>query len=253
MSYKIKNAVQIKKFADYYKITVCKNITKGMKTTRHTPKGKAGNTEKLSQSISRSRKQVLEKALCNEWHWFVTLTLDPKRYERDNLKIFIKDLGQFIRDYRKKHTAFQIKYLLIPELHADGKNWHMHGLLSELPWDDIEPHPVQELSEKGYVNWAAYEKKFGFNSMGAIRDPVKCSMYITKYITKDLDRSVTAFNQKLYYSSRGLKTAEVIEQGRLTEPLDFHMDFEGIYSKSQFVDSYEFFKKYYMKDDLDTY
>ena len=129
----------------------------------------------------------------------------------------------------------------------------MHGLLSELPWDDIEPHPVQELSEKGYVNWAAYEKKFGFNSMGVIRDPVKCSMYITKYITKDLDRSVTALDQKLYYSSRGLKTAEVVEQGRLTEPLDFHMDFEGLYSKSQFVDSYEFFKKYYMKDDLDTY
>ncbi|WP_195539246.1 rolling circle replication-associated protein [Eubacterium maltosivorans] len=253
MSYKIKNAVQIKKFADYYKITVCKNITKGMKTTRHTPKGKAGNTEKLSQSISRSRKQVLEKALCNEWHWFVTLTLDPKRYERDNLKIFIKDLGQFIRDYRKKHTAFQIKYLLIPELHADGKNWHMHGLLSELPWDDIEPHPVRELSEKGYFNWAAYEKKFGFNSMGAIRDPVKCSLYITKYITKDLDRSVTALNQKLYYSSRGLKTAEVVEQGRLTEPLDFHMDFEGLYSKSQFVDSYAFFEKYYIKDDLDAH
>lgn len=250
MQVKIKNAVQIKRISDYYKITVCKNITKGKKTTKHTAKGQAGNTKKLVNSISRSKKQVLEKALCNEWKWFVTLTLDPKKYERDNLKKFISDLGQWIRDYRKKYKGYAFHYLLIPERHADGKNWHMHGLLSDLPWEDLEPHPVQKLSEKGYINWSAYEKKFGFNSLGVIRNPVKCSMYITKYITKDLDKSVTALDQKLYYSSRNLKTAEVVSQGRLTEPLDFLMDFEGLYSKSQFVDSYEFFKKYYLEDDF---
>ncbi|MEG2311513.1 MAG: hypothetical protein RSB72_02310 [Bacilli bacterium] len=248
MQYKIKNAVQIKKFSDYYKITVCKNITKGKKSTKFVPKGKGGNNKKLSNSISRSKKQVLEKALCNEWLWFATLTLDPKKYVRDDLKTFIKDLGQFIRDQRKKYKDVKIKYLLIPELHADGKNWHLHGLFSDIPIADIEPHPLKKLSEKGYINWVTYQDQFGFNSLGAVKDPVKCSMYITKYISKDLDKAVTALDQKLYYCSRGLKTAEIVAQGRLTQPINFKMAFEGLYSKSQFVDDYEFFKCYYIDD-----
>lgn len=248
MQYKIKNAVQVKQFNNYYKITICKNITKGRKTTKHTPKGKAGNQTKLKNSVSRSKKMVLEKALCNPWNWFVTLTLDPQKYQRDNLKKFIKDLGQFIRNYRRKYPDYAIKYILIPELHSDKKNWHMHGLFSELPFDDLEPHPVKELSEKGYLNWSAYQKRFGFNSLGAVKDPVKVSMYITKYITKDLDKSVTELDQKLYYCSRNLKTAELVSQGRLKDYIDFQMDFEGSYSKSQFVNDYEFFKKYYIED-----
>ncbi len=38
--------------------------------------------EKLANSISRSRQKVFEYAYCNDWDWFVTMTLDPKKYEQ---------------------------------------------------------------------------------------------------------------------------------------------------------------------------
>lgn len=253
MEYKIYNAVQVKKMADYYKLTITKEVTYGRSIRKYTPKGKA-NQKKLKNNVQRAKNTVLEKALCNDWTWFVTLTLDKAKYQRDNLSVFQKDLSQWIRDYRKKYRkqnpAFDVKYLFIPELHADGKNWHMHGLLSELPWDDLEPHPVRSLSEKGYLNWAPYQKKFGFCSLGAIRDNTRTALYITKYITKDLARSVTDLDANLYYCSTGLNKAEVVSKGKLTKAVDFSLDFEGAWCSQQFVDQYDFFKDYYLELDL---
>ncbi|MEG0378370.1 MAG: hypothetical protein RR614_07815, partial [Eubacterium sp.] len=188
------------------------------------------------------------KALCNDWDFFITLTLDPLKYNRSDLKTYIKDLGQFIRDARKKYQT-DIKYLLIPELHKDGENWHMHGLLSGLSWNDIAPHPIKKMSNKGYFVWSSYADKFGFCSIAPIQDPAKVSLYITKYISKDLNKSVTDVNRKMYYCSRGLKTAEVVSEGQLYEPLEFNMAFEGLFTKSQFVESYDWFKRFYIEEE----
>lgn len=242
-----KQVVQIKKFRDCYKITVCKTLIYGKKDLKPIRQKGSVNSKKLNNNISRAKKMVLEYALCNDWDFFITLTLDPKKYNRSDLKTFIKDLGQFIRDSRKKHQT-DIKYLLIPELHKDGQNWHIHGLIRGLSWNDIEPHPVKKLSDKGYFNWVSYAKKFGFCSIGAIKDPVKVSMYVTKYLSKDLDKSVTEVNSKLYYNSRGLKTAEVVSEGRLLNPLPFKMAFEGLFTKSQFAESYDWFKAFYLEE-----
>ena len=40
----------------------------------------------------------------------------------------LNKITQMIRDLRKK--GYNIKYIFIPELHADGINWHLHGLIS---------------------------------------------------------------------------------------------------------------------------
>lgn len=198
----------------------------------------------MSQSLSRTKTQVLEKAFCNDWQWFVTLTLDQTKYQRDNLGVFIKDLGEFIR-YQRKKRGIEIQYLLIPELHADGKNWHMHGLLSALPPEDMEPHPLAKLAMQGYQNWKPYANKFGFCSVGSIRDPAKCALYVTKYITKNLKDSPVALNKKLYYCSRGLKVAERVHEGILNRPINFEMAFKGLYSASTYVTSIEWFESYF--------
>ena len=88
------------------------------------------NDEKLDSNISRARSRVYEYAMCNPWQHFVTLTLNKKKYDRTDLGKFNRDLGQWLRDYQKKY-GIRIKYLLIPELHKDGQNWHMHGFLSD--------------------------------------------------------------------------------------------------------------------------
>ena len=95
---------------------------------------KSENPEKLANNISRARSTIYELALCNEWQFFCTLTLDKEKYDRYDLKKFHKDLTQHIRDMNKKYKT-KINFLLIPEQHKDGA-WHMHGFLSGLP-DDL--------------------------------------------------------------------------------------------------------------------
>lgn len=174
---------------------------------------------KLVQSLSRARRTVLELALCNDWAYFCTFTLDKTKYKRDDLPKFQKDLSQFIRDYRKKAKKYgqdlDIHYLIVPEEHEKYDAWHMHGLLS-----DITPFTIpfycerqqgkivpDKLVEGGYFNWPDYQKKFGFCSLGRIRNRVATSFYITKYITKQIDDCKLPPNAHAYYSSQGLNRA----------------------------------------------
>ena len=170
-----------------------------------------------------------EYALCNNFEYFATFTLDKDKYNRYNLSKFIKDLGQFIRDYRKKYNS-NIQYLLIPEMHKDGA-WHMHGLLMGIKeehlisFDDV-PGVPGKLKNKGYYNFVLYEKKFGFNSLGKIKDTDKVANYITKYITKDFGKDIE-LNHKSYYCSRGLKKSVEVKRGLLLSPIKY--DYENEY------------------------
>ncbi len=165
------------------------------------------NDNKLDNNICRSRSRVLELALCNDWEWFVTLTLDSAKYNRYDLEKFKKDLSRWIRNQRRNYkTKFQ--FLLIPEAHKDGA-WHMHGLFNGIPYSEVKPfekgiHP-DKLVKSGYMNFPAYSEKFGFCSMGRIRDKAKCAFYISKYISKDLSDRVGDLGKHLYDSSKPLK------------------------------------------------
>lgn len=166
---------------------------------------------KLDQSFSRARKVVLEKALCNKWDWFCTLTIDPDRYNRHNLPRFYKDFSQWLRDVRKAGHA--VKYLLVPEMHKEG-SWHLHGFFSGLPelisFSDLKKSGVNvpyKLVRGGFYCWPAYQERFGFGSFGKIRSPVRSAFYISKYITKDRGSMVSDLGSKLYYCSQGLSKA----------------------------------------------
>ena len=149
--------------------------------------------------------------------------------------MFQKDLSQFIRDQRKKYKA-DIKYLLIPELHSDMISWHMHGLVQGITNEmlsefDPSRHPI-DLILKGYLNWSDYEAKFGYVSLGKIKNEEAVAKYTTKYITKDVAKNVSEVGSRMFYSSQGLKGAEVIKKGTLhTHPnakYDYSNDYVSI-------------------------
>lgn len=50
----------------------------------------ANNDTKLANALCRSRTAVREYALCNRWEFFVTLTIDGSRYDRYDLKCFLR-------------------------------------------------------------------------------------------------------------------------------------------------------------------
>lgn len=180
----------MKHIIDYSKITRSKKYTV--------------NEFKLQNNLIRGKNMVTELALCNDWQYFVTLTIDGEKYDRENLKVYFKNLGQFIRDQRKKYKV-DISYLLVPELHADEKSWHMHGLIT-----GFIPSMLSPTGNKDYMTWTDYQNKFGYMSMSEVENAIGVGFYIRKYITKTFENSPLSVGCHTYYCSRGLKRADRI-------------------------------------------
>jgi hypothetical protein len=189
----------------------------------YTEKGSV-NGEKSNESLVRTKSRVFELSFCNPWELFFTGTLSPV-YDRENLGLFKKTLTQWVRDYRKKHDV-ELKYILIPEKHADGKTWHMHGFLMGLPVEHLKQFVLGDkmgykLAErvkqgKTVYNWLAYADKFGWVSLEPIESHEGATKYMTKYINKSLEKSVTQLEANKYYRSQNLRESTVIAKGVLT-------------------------------------
>lgn len=249
-----RDVATLKKYReDYYKITLHKQIRRAGYEAIEGDDGKhkagkkntAENEEKLSASLSRTRAVIFELALCNDWEWFVTLTLNPEYHDRKDLNSYKKKLSTWIKNYNRNHKI-NIKYLLIPENHQDG-SWHIHGLMMKIPKERLrefteqERLPIKILIElkRGNIiyTWEAYEKAFGYITMSGIRHLEGVSKYITKYITKDLVKTRIGLNDHLYYCSQGLKRSELIYTGQLTKELD--EDYSNEYVKIKTVTSFD--------------
>jgi hypothetical protein len=192
--------------------------------------------QRLACNLSRARSTIYELALCNDWDYFFTFTLDPKKYDRSDLKTFKKDLSRFFRKYRENHKI-NVKYLLVPEQHKDGINWHMHGFLIGLPeghlrkftFDEQLPYYIRYKLEnnKPVYDWKAYRIKFGFCNIEPIRDLEASAKYVTKYVSKSMDNGIIQANGHLYYASQGLNRAKVTASGYYNPQQAVDFDFEN--------------------------
>ena len=154
---------------------------------------------KSVESLSRTKTKIFEYMYCNDFDYFLTLTLNPNKHNPQDLKSYISKLSRFLRYYRSQYNA-NIQYLLIPEQHKSGA-WHMHGAIKNISKDKMI------INNNGYLDWPDYQARFGFISLSPIKSKIAASRYITKYVTKTLLQNK---NQKTYYCSRGLKTAEEV-------------------------------------------
>lgn len=210
----VKPTYSVYKLGSIYKVVKFKNtlLTLTSKLEKNTKQEFNHYDTKLASSLSRTRKLILEKALCNPWDWFCSFTLDKSKYERNDLPKFRDDFTQFIRDERKR--GIPLSYILVPELHEDLQNWHIHGFLHGNPelisFKELRRlgHKIPNKLIKGdYYNWPRYQNKFGFCSLGRIRSHVRSAFYMSKYMTKDNGRLVSSLGSNMYYSNQGLNTA----------------------------------------------
>lgn len=177
-------------------------------------------SEKMREAKSRARARIFELAFCNPWQWFFTGTLNSEKYDRTNLNKWHKDFTKWLYNYACNRHIPKLSFLLIPELHADGKSWHMHGLINGLPADHLHRFQIGDIMgaklaakvKAGDVvyNWEPYMKKFGFCDLEPVKDYEAVSKYCCKYITKSLQHSVTEAGAHLYYHSRGLNRPELV-------------------------------------------
>lgn len=225
---------------------------------RKGKKNTAGNEGKLESSLSRTKSAIFELALCNDWDWFLTLTLNPEYHDRKDLNSYKTKLSIWIKNYNRIHQT-NIKYLLIPENHKDG-SWHMHGLMMGLPTEHLhefterEKLPIKILipvkhGHKLY-SWPAYAKAFGYISISKIKNIESVSKYITKYITKDIISTRISLNDHLYYCSQGLKRAEILCQGQLVKDID--EDYSNDYVKIKTVKDIAEARAYFIAEHEET-
>lgn len=229
------NYAILKKYGDsFYKLTTFKSALRFLpKQVSKLPlpdKIKKGtiNEVKLRENISRARAKVFELITCNQWKYWSTFTLDKKKYQRDDLVKFQKDFSQWIRDQGKK-LGVKLDYILVPELHKDKLNWHMHGFIQGLPVSELtqfteQTAPTSFLRKQIHngaiiFNWDSYGAKFGFNDLELIRSQEACSKYIAKYFTKELSRSVGVLGAHMFYSSKGLNKSLEIKRGTIIKQI----------------------------------
>ncbi len=203
---------------------------------KRTAKGEAGNEGKLSNNIVRTKRRIFDLALCNPWEWYVTLTLDETKQDRNDLQKYIKDLGQFVRNYRRKNNI-DIKYLLVPELHIKG-GWHLHGFFMNIKQDDLReltlkeklPKRIRDELKKGrkLYTWKQYSERFGYTCIERIESQERISSYITKYITKNSVSTIKELNLHSFYSSQGLNEPIYVACDMLLKEVD-NPDFENEY------------------------
>ena len=163
-----------------FKISVNSIVrTKGIEKDNNFNAKCSVNDEKLESNLSRVKARLYEYAICNDWDYFVTLTLDNKKYDRTNLKKFVVDLRHYVNNYNKKY-GLKIKRLFVPELHEDLECWHIHGFIMGLPENHLRKFTLREklpqyISDKlrqghSVYEWVPYKEKFGYTVIEPIRN-----------------------------------------------------------------------------------
>lgn len=200
------------------------------------------NDEKTADNIRRAQRTIEDYALCNDFDWFVTLTLDPKKVKsRSDLDTWHKGLTQWLRDHYSG-----LSYLLVPELHKKGDGWHMHGLFSGLPrsalvafdLEDKLPRYIRSKLKSGspVFDWPAYREKYGFVDVEPVRNRDAAARYISKYVTKGFSGTAKHIGKglHLYYCSNGLEKPVQIEKWHLSNVLLDKYHLSGLYVSDSF-------------------
>ncbi len=150
-------------------------------------------------SSSRAKNMVYRIARSNEWEWFITLTFRRADIRANDYDVIVEKLKNFLDNLRKRKCP-NLKYLIVPELHADGENYHFHGLLAECDgltfvesgkYDTRKGYPVPIFNIPQWTH--------GFTTATRVMDSARASSYITKYITKDVDKHLR--DKHRYYKS----------------------------------------------------
>jgi hypothetical protein len=163
-------------------------------------KSKVSQGENFDRSARRARQQVRDIALCSDFDFFVTLTLDKKNIDRYNIDDILKKMRVWLDNNVRRNG---LRYILIPEYHADGAI-HFHGFINDVLKIKDSMHLHRITSQKIYniESWT-----LGFST--AIRlygDYPAAVNYVCKYIGKSNEK----IGGRFYYSGGDLKKPEII-------------------------------------------
>jgi hypothetical protein len=157
----------------------------------------------LERSLRRTRSNIKDITLCNDFDLFVTLTIGADRYNLERSKQKVKS---WIKN--ECHRKGKFDYLIVPELHKDRTALHFHGLFKGYKGKlitAINPHNGIPIKNHGRPSYNFKSFTLGNNSTQKIDNSVgsiaRVGFYLMKYITKDMP---VLFGQNRYWASHGL-------------------------------------------------
>lgn len=192
------NNLRVVDLGDYVKCTAIRLKTSSNINAK-IKKAEINSFNKLENNLVRAKNTINDIALANDFKYFFTLTFNPK-YDRYDVYQLLNKFRSHLRSMRSA-SGLSIKYLLVPEQHKDGA-WHFHGFFSDAIEDFIY------FNEYGYRSIRNMDN-LGFVNIDIIRDRLRVSSYVTKYVSKNLGNGIKKYRNS-YFCSTGLKRGELI-------------------------------------------
>lgn len=162
-------------------------------------KAKRGGAEGAKErSMRRARQQIRDYALCSNFTYFVTLTLDKEKINRYDIAEIVKRLRIWLDNRVRRND---LRYILVPERHKDGAI-HFHGFFNDA-LAVVDSGRADKLGHKIYnlPSWG-----FGFTT--AIKlygDYHRAVAYVCKYVGKTPEK----IGGRWYYSGGSLSLPRV--------------------------------------------
>lgn len=156
-----------------------------------------------ADSVKRAKDKIFEIAIANKWDYMITLTLDSEKIDRYSNGEVLKVIGKWLDNQVQRK---ELKYLVVPELHKDGAI-HFHGLVSgKLKMNESGTYKIPKekklvkvntLTRRGFkkdspgvkIVYNVGDFPYGFSTAVKLDSQTeRVAVYMTKYITKDLQK-----------------------------------------------------------------
>lgn len=142
------------------------------------------------QNKDKSRRRAMVKLFdyirCNwDLDCMFTLTFDGEVIDRESYEGIVKKVGEWFANRVRRQG---LKYIAVPEYHADGKSIHFHGVCNFAALQTKYSRVLQ--NGKGVYNITDFP--FGFTAVKKIgteaTDRHAVAVYVSKYITKSTEK-----------------------------------------------------------------
>lgn len=180
---------------------------------------KQSSEKKRYENLYNSKQRLIDLVYCNSlvspWEYFVTLTFNPEKVDSFDYQKVVDAMHKWLDNM--KHQNKDLKFILVPELHKSGRI-HIHGLFKNCPNLDLVDSGY---TKNGCIIYNINNYDYGFTTVSEIKNQEAVSVYMAKYMTKDL---INISGRHTYWRSRDLEKPK-IEYAHLNEDtLQFYIN-----------------------------
>lgn len=214
---------KIKKFPDgsgklkYHTFSSIKGLYR--KKGQGSSKSPTTEEDRKKDNLYNSKQRLIDLVYCNSieepWEYFVTLTFNPDKVDSFSYSEVVQAMHKWLDNM--KHQNKQLKYILVPELHKSGRI-HIHGLFKKCPNLKLVDSGKRK---NGLIIYNLTNYKYGYTTVSKVQDQEAVSVYVSKYMTKDL---IKISGKNTYWCSKHLLRPQIEYAHFNEESLNFYID-----------------------------